>query len=159
MTRIRRSKSAVLTGFLVLTVAVALPLLPAFGEGGARRDVVRHAAESRATTVNMLYLVEFEATQAGAAASREQIIEQLNTLLIPTLERLGKEGKVRAGGTVTGTFAGAFIVEVTSKDEVNELLRALPAQSILQWKVTQLEAFTQRADLEKKVLQELRAQK
>jgi hypothetical protein len=35
----------VLTGVLVIAVTVALPLLPAFGEGGARRDVVRHAAE------------------------------------------------------------------------------------------------------------------
>jgi hypothetical protein len=35
---------AIVTGILFLSVAVALPLQPAFGEGGARRDVVRHAA-------------------------------------------------------------------------------------------------------------------
>jgi len=45
MTRFRKSMAVVLTGVLVIAVAVALPLLPAFGEGGARRDVVRHAAE------------------------------------------------------------------------------------------------------------------
>jgi len=96
----------VMTGMLVTVVAVALPLLPAFGEGGARRDVVRHAAESNATTMEMLYLVEFEATQAGTPTSREQTIEQFKTLVIPTIESLGKEGKVRAGGIVAGTFAG-----------------------------------------------------
>ena len=37
--------AVVLTGVLVIAVAVALPLLPAFGEGGARRDVVLYAAE------------------------------------------------------------------------------------------------------------------
>jgi hypothetical protein len=35
----------VLSGILVTAVAVTAPLSAAFGEGGARRDVVRHAAE------------------------------------------------------------------------------------------------------------------
>ncbi|MEI8016327.1 MAG: hypothetical protein WCH20_16015 [Nitrospira sp.] len=42
---------------------------------------------------------------------------------------------------------------------MTELLRALPAQGIMQWKVTQLEAFAHRADIEKKVVQGLRSQK
>ncbi len=45
MTISRKSMAVVLTGVLVIAVAVALPLLPVFGEGGARRDVVLHAAE------------------------------------------------------------------------------------------------------------------
>ena len=45
MTISRKSMAVVLTGVLVIAVAVALPLLPAFGEGGARRDVVLYAAE------------------------------------------------------------------------------------------------------------------
>ena len=45
MTRFRKSMAVVLTGVLVIAVAVALPLHPVFGEGGARRDVVRHEAE------------------------------------------------------------------------------------------------------------------
>lgn len=159
MTLSRQSMTIVLTGVLVTVVAVALPLLPAFGEGGARRDVARHAAESKAMTMEMLYLVEFEASQAGISMSREQKIEQLEKLVIPTIESLGKEGKVRAGGIVAGTFAGAFVVGAKSKDEVTELLRALPAQGIVQWTVTPHETFAHRADLEKKVVQDLRAQK
>jgi len=46
MTLFRKSIAVVLTGVLVIAVAVSLPLLPVFGEGGARRDVVRHSAES-----------------------------------------------------------------------------------------------------------------
>ena len=159
MTLFRKSKAMVLTGVLVIAVAVALPLQPVFGEGGARRDVVLHELERNATSRDMLYLVEFEATQAGAPTSREQTIELLNTLVIPTLESLGKDGNVRAGGIVAGTLGGAFVVGAKSKDEVTELVRALPAWGIMQWKVTPLETFARRADLEKKVVQGLRTQK
>jgi muconolactone delta-isomerase len=106
-----------------------------------------------------LYLVEFEATQAEAPTNREQTIERLDKLVIPTLESLGKDGKVRAGGITVGTLAGAFVVEAKSKDEVSEFLRALPVQGIMQWKVTPLETFAHRADIEKKVVQGLRSQK
>lgn len=159
MTRFRKSIAVVLTGVLVIAVAVALPLQPVFGEGGARRDVVLHELERNATSRDMLYLVEFEATQAGAPTNREQTIERLDTLVIPTLESLGKDSKVRAGGIVIDTFNGAFVVGAKSKDEVTELVRALPAWGIMQWKVTPLETFAHRADLEKKVVQGLRTQK
>ena len=65
MTLSGKSRTIVLTGVLVLVVTIALPLLPAYGKGGARRDVVRHAAERNAATMDTLYLVEFEATQSG----------------------------------------------------------------------------------------------
>ena len=158
MTPFRKSMTVGLTGVLV-TAAVALPPLPVFGEGGARRDVVLHELERKAALMDMLYLVEFEATQAGAPTSREQTIELLDKLLIPTLESLGKDGKVRAGGIIAGARAGAFVVGANSKDEVTDLVRALPAWDIMQWKVTPLETFAHRADLEKKVVQGLRAQK
>jgi hypothetical protein len=45
MAIVMKSMIVMLSGVLVVTVAVMLPLSPAFGEGGARRDVVRHAAE------------------------------------------------------------------------------------------------------------------
>ena len=154
MTLLWKSKAVVLIGVLGTVLAIGLPLLPAFGEGGARRDVVRNTA-IRET----LYLVEFEAAQAGAPTSREETIEQLDKLLIPTLESLGKDGKVRGGGIVAGTLTGAFVVEAKSKDEVTALVQALPASSIMKWQVTPIETFAQRANIEKKVVQGLRAQK
>jgi hypothetical protein len=160
MTLFRKLIAVVLTGGLFfIAIAVALPLLPVYGEGGARRDVVLRELERNASIMDMLYLVEFEATQAGAPTSREQTIELLDKLVIPTLESLGKDGKVRAGGIAGGTLAGAFVVGAKSKDEVTELVRALPAWGIMQWKVTPLETFAHRADLEKKVVQGLRTQK
>jgi len=159
MTQFRKSIALVLIGGLVIAIAVALPLLPVYGEGGARRDVVLRELERNASLMDMLYLVEFEATQAGTPTNREQTIELLDKLVIPTLESLGKDGKVRAGGIAGGTLAGAFVVGAKSKDEVTELVRALPAWGIMQWKVTPLETFAHRADLEKKVVQGLRTQK
>ncbi len=159
MTLFRKSRAVVLSGVLVTVVTVTLPLVPVFGEGGARRDVVLHELERKAALMDMLYLVEFEATQAGAPTSREQTIELLDKLVIPTLESLEKDDKVRAGGFVAGTLAGAIVVGAKSKDEVTELVHALPAWGIMQWKVTPLETFAHRADLEKKVVQGLREQK
>ncbi|MGZ8448350.1 MAG: muconolactone Delta-isomerase family protein [Candidatus Deferrimicrobiaceae bacterium] len=107
----------------------------------------------------MLYLVEFEATEAGAPTTRDQAIELLDKLVIPTLEKLAKDGRIRAGGLLVGARAGAFVVAARSHDEVTEFVRALPAWGVMGWKVTPLESFAHRADLEKKVVQELRAQK
>ena len=108
---------------------------------------------------SMLYLVKFEATEAGSPTTREQAIELLDKLVVPTLEKLTKEGRIRAGGLMVGARAGVFIVAAKSHDEVTELVRGLPAWGVWNWKVTPLESFAHRADLEKKVVQELRAQK
>ena len=110
MTLFRNSIAVVLSGVMVMAVAVAVPLLPVFGEGGARRDVVIHELERKGPIMDMLYLVEFEAAQAGTPTSREETIERLDTRIIPTLESLGKDAKVRAGGIAGDTLAGAFVV-------------------------------------------------
>ena len=107
----------------------------------------------------MLYLVKFEATGAGAPTTHEQAIELLDKLVVPSLEKLAKEGRIRAGGLLVGARGGVFIVRAKSHDEVTELVRALPAWGVWHWKVKPLESFTHRAGLEKKVVQELRAQK
>ena len=108
---------------------------------------------------SMLYLVKFEATEAGTPTTREQAIELLDRLIVPSLEKLAKEGRIRAGGLLVGARAGVFVVSAKSHDEVTEFVRALPAWGFWDWKVTPLESFTNRADLEKKVVRDLRAQK
>jgi hypothetical protein len=108
---------------------------------------------------SMLYLVKFEATEAGSPTTREQAIELLDKIIVPTLEKMAKEGRIRAGGLMVGARAGVFVIAAKSNDEVTEFVRALPAWGVWNWKVTPLESFAHRADLEKKVVQELRAQK
>ena len=107
----------------------------------------------------MLYLVKFEATGAGAPTTREQAIELLDKLVVPSLEKMAKEGRIRAGGLLVGARGGVFIVGAKSHDEVTDLVRALPAWGVWNWKVKPLESFAHRANLEKKVVQELRAKK
>lgn len=106
----------------------------------------------------MLYLVEFKATEAGAPTSPEQAIELLENLIIPSLDKLAKEGKVRAGGLLVGARAGVVVVAAKSHDEVTQLVRALPAWGVWHWQVTPLESFAHRVDLEKEMVQELRTQ-
>jgi hypothetical protein len=48
MTRFGKSTAVVVAGVLAVAIADVLPPPSVFGEGGARRDVVRHAAESAA---------------------------------------------------------------------------------------------------------------
>jgi hypothetical protein len=83
----------------------------------------------------------------------------LEQLIIPSLENLAKDGKIRAGGLFVGARAGVLIVGATSHDEVTDLVRAIPAWGVWSWKVTPLESFAHRADLEKKVVRQLRAKK
>ena len=45
MTTSKPSMAVSLTGVMAVAITVAMPLSPVFGEGGARRDVVRHATE------------------------------------------------------------------------------------------------------------------
>lgn len=51
------------------------------------------------------------------------------------------------------------MVGAKPKDEVTELVHALPAWGIMQWKMTPLQTFAHRTDFEKKVVQGLRTQK
>jgi hypothetical protein len=143
-----------------MVVTVAVPLLTAFGEGGTRRDVVLHELERKGSTVDMLYLVEFEATQAGTPTSWEQMIERLDKLIIQPSRVWGKMLRsVREASSAILSRELSWLLEPSQKDEVTELVRALPAWSIMQWKVTPLETFAHRADIEKKVVQGLRTQK
>lgn len=107
---------------------------------------------------DLLYLVEFEATDAGAPTSREQAIELLEQLIVPSLESLAKDARVSAGGLLVGARAGVLVVTAKSHDEVTGFVRALPAWGVWNWKVTPLESFAHRAGLEKQVVQQLRAQ-
>lgn len=106
-----------------------------------------------------LYLVEYEATAAGSPTTPQQAIELLDKLIIPTLENLAKDGRIRTGGVFIGARAGLFVVSAKSHDEVTELVRALPAWGVWNWKVTPLESFAHRAELERKMVQGLRSQK
>lgn len=57
---------------------------------------------------------------------------------------------------MVGARAGVIILAAKSHDEVTEIVRALPAWGVSEWKVTPLESFAHRTDLEKKMVRQLR---
>lgn len=84
--------------------------------------MVRYAA-----MMDRLYLVEFEATQAGAPTNREQQIRQLEKLIIPTIESLEKDGKVRTGASPQARFPVPLLLKPSQKTRyMNWFARFLP---------------------------------
>jgi hypothetical protein len=91
--------------------------------------------------------------------TRDQAIELLEGLIVPSLDALATNGKIRAGGLLVGARAGVFIVGAKSHIKVIEPVRALPAWGVSEWDITPLETFAHRAARETKIIQGLRAQK
>jgi len=93
--------------------------------------------------------------------SPEQALGMLEKGILPTLEaliKLEKEGKILAGGLPLGDRAFVFIMEASSHNEVDELIRDLPAWGALKWKVRPLQSFKARADKERSVVKKLRSE-
>ena len=49
-----------------------------------------------------------------------------------------------------------FIIEAPSNEELDQLLRSLPMWASLQWEVTPLQTFANRADYERNAVNELK---
>jgi muconolactone delta-isomerase len=106
----------------------------------------------------MQYLVE--AARGPLPASPEQAIALLEGTVIPHFEymvRLKSEGKLLAGGLPVGDRAFVCIIEAASNDEADRIVRDMPAWGVLEWKVTPLQSVEARAEMERKVLQTLKA--
>jgi len=91
--------------------------------------------------------------------SPEEAIQILEKGILPTFDALMKlqEGKkIIAGGLPIGDRAFVFILEASSNNELDKLLRSLPAWGALKWKVTALESFAGRAAQEREILNELK---
>ena len=106
----------------------------------------------------MQYLVE--GTRGPLPPSPEQAIALLEEVVIPAFEYVGRlkaEGKVLAGGLPVGDRAFVCIIEAASNDEVDRIVREMPTWGVLEWKVTPLQSFEARAEMERKVVQALKS--
>ena len=102
-----------------------------------------------------------EATRGPLPASPEQMVALLEETVIPHFDymiRLRTEGKILAGGLPVGDRAFVCIIEAASNDEADRLVRDMPAWGLLDWKVTPLQSIEARAEMERKVVQTLKAQ-
>ncbi len=105
----------------------------------------------------MKYLVM--GTEGPGFFSPEEEAQVLEDVVLPTFKFLidmEEEGRV-VGGLPVGDRAFVFIIEAESNDDVDRLIRSMPMWGALEWEVTPLQDFTNRADAEREVLTKLNA--
>jgi len=87
--------------------------------------------------------------------SQEEAAAILKELILPTFDQLiemEKQKQILAGGLPVGDRAFVFIVEAASNEEMDAMLRKLPAWGVLDWEVTALQSFSGRADQERSIV-------
>jgi hypothetical protein len=105
----------------------------------------------------MQYLVE--GSGGPGFMGPDEVIEVLEEVILPTFEHLAvleSNGTIRAGGLPVADRGFVFVVEASSNDEVDQLVRDIPAWGALDWTVTPLQSFSGRATKEREVLEQLR---
>ena len=105
----------------------------------------------------MKYLVM--GSEGPGFASPEEVVQVLEKSILPTFDALMKlesDKKILAGGLPVGDRAFVFIAEATSNEELDQLLRSIPAWGVLKWQVTALQTFAGRATQERKTLEEFK---
>ena len=103
----------------------------------------------------MKFLVQ--ATHGPGFMSPGEAAQMLKNLVLPTFDIiLGWEKDNRSiGGLPAGARAFALVIEADSNQALDAMLRSLPLWGLLQWEVTPLVSFADRAALERAQLQSL----
>lgn len=92
-------------------------------------------------------------------ASPEEMVAVLKEIILPSFDeliRLEKKKKILAGGLPVGDRAFVFIVEASSNEELDQMLRTIPMWGALDWEVTALQTFAGRADQERSIVKKLK---
>ena len=108
----------------------------------------------------MKYLVT--GSEGPGFTSPEEVVGVLEKGILPTFDalmKLEREKRILAGGLPVGGRAFVFVLEASSNEEADQLLRNIPAWGALKWKVTPLQSFEGRAAHERKVLADIKKSK
>ncbi len=108
----------------------------------------------------MKYLVI--GTSGPGFSSPEEEISLLEEVILPTFDQLIKMEKkkvILGGGLPLGERAFVFIMDASSNEEVDQILRKLPLWGMLDWEVTALQTFSGRADQERDIVAGLKKKK
>jgi hypothetical protein len=92
-------------------------------------------------------------------ASPKEAVKVLEEIILPSFDeiiRLEKKKKNLAGGLPVGDRSFVFIVEASSNEELDQMLRTLPMWGSLDWEVTALQTFAGRAAQERSIVKELK---
>ena len=106
------------------------------------------------------YLVTGDYVDPGPMLPPPQLVQLIEKLVLPSFEALAKleeQKKILGGGIVAGARAGAFIVDVASNSELNQLLQELPFWGVVKWTATPLQTFRERAADEKKAIDRMKS--
>jgi hypothetical protein len=106
------------------------------------------------------YLIE--ARHGPLPASPEQALALLEDVVIPGFDywtKLERDKKIVAGGVPVGDRAFVCIIDAASNDEADRIVRDMPFWPVLEWTVTPLQSVAARAEMERAVVQRLRAKK
>ena len=93
-------------------------------------------------------------------AAPEEVAEVLEKGILPTFDmlmELKEKKKIVAGGLPVGSRTLYLIVEADSNDEVDRMLRDMPAWGVFSWEVTPLQSFEGRAEMERQILKSLKS--
>ena len=95
----------------------------------------------------MDYLIEMKVVQITTLLSPAEILAFSDRIVLPTMDsfrQLLSNGKIIAGGPLTGAMAFAFIARVNSPSELDVMLTSLPIWSRCQTTATPLTPFEDR---------------
>ena len=109
----------------------------------------------------MQYLVQMRVVAPARPATSEQGAAFIEQLIFPTLElskKLQEEGKIVAGGPMSGAIGLAFIVKAESAEELDGLISSLPVWPRMETEVTPLSTFEARAQALRPRLGQLKQQ-
>jgi len=105
----------------------------------------------------MKYLVM--GSEGPASPDPEELVEILEKEIFPTFDMLMKleaEKKILAGGLPVADRAFVFIMEASSNEEVDSILRDLPAWSGFTWEVMPLVSFDGRLKKDRSIAEEIK---
>jgi len=108
----------------------------------------------------MKYLVTMELIGTPPAASPQGLVQWLEQMIIPSEEaviKLESEGKILAGGDLSGRRGWAVIMEAKSNEELTRLLGSIPEWPLLKVDVTPLDSFEERLAEVRQDLERLKA--
>lgn len=109
----------------------------------------------------MQYLVQLRLSNSARPMRPEEGIAFIEQLIFPTLDqckRLEAEGKILAGGPVSGAVALALIVAAESAQELDNLITSLPVWPRMETEVIPLTTFDGRRETLLSRIEELKAQ-
>lgn len=114
---------------------------------------------SHSATADLFMVTTSEGPGFGAP---EEVVGVLENGILPTFEMLRDlhaKKKIIASGLPVGSRTLYLLVEAASLDEVDRMLRDLPAWGVFSWTVTPLQSIAARESIEREILKKLKSKK